>query len=473
MMEDLNEKCGIFGIYGKGMDVSRLAFYGLFALQHRGQESSGMSVADGWKITTHKQMGLVNQAYSADDIKRLKGHIAIGHNRYSTSAGTGILHAQPISTRSRDMKLAHNGNLPSVVELQKFLLSKGIDSVATDRNSDSEMMTDAIGYYMENGRNVTDAITRAFPLFTGAFSVLVATRDTLVAFRDQYGIRPLCMGKLNGGYVFASETCAFATIGAEFIRDVEPGEMISVTDRGVKSFKLAEPKLKLDAFEFVYFCRPDSELMGQSVYDVRHRFGEILFKENPLDVDIVVPVPETAIPVAVGYSKASRIPFEFGLIKNRYIHRTFIEPDQHSRDLGVKLKLNPLPSVLKGKRVALIDDSIVRGTTSRQIVKSLFDSGAKEVHFMASSPPVRFPDFYGIDTPKQKTLIAATKTVKEIEKFLGVDSLHYLTLDGMVEGIGIPANQLNLSCFTGEYPLDILERKTEIEYNQLTRPGQC
>ena len=472
-MEDLNEKCGIFGIYGKDMDVSRLAFYGLFALQHRGQESSGMAVSDGWKVVAHKEMGLVNQAYTEKDIARLKGHIAIGHNRYSTSAGTGILHAQPISSRNGEMMLAHNGNLPSVTALQKFLISKGIDSVKSDRNSDSEMMTDAIGYYMENGRNVTDAITRAFPLFTGAFSVVVSTRDTLVAFRDHCGIRPLAMGKLNGGYVFASETCAFATIGAEFIRDVEPGEMVAVTDRGVKSFKLAPPNQKLDAFEFVYFSRPDSMLMGRSVYEVRHRFGEILARENPLDVDIVVPVPETAIPVAVGYAMASKIPFEMGLVKNRYIHRTFIEPDPHSRDLGVKLKLNPLPGALKGKRVALIDDSIVRGTTSKQIVKSLFDAGATEVHFMASSPPVRFPDFYGIDTPKQKTLIAAIKTVPEIKKFLGASSLHYLSLDGLVEAIGVPKDKLNLSCFNGEYPLDILERKAEIEINQLTRPGTC
>jgi len=268
-------------------------------------------------------------------------------------------------------------------------------------------------------------------------------------------------------------TCAFATIGAEFIREVEPGEMVSITERGLKSFKLAEADQKLDAFEFVYFARPDSQLLGQSIYEVRHRFGEILAKENPLDVDMVIPVPETAIPVAIGYARGANVPFEFGLIKNRYIHRTFIEPDPHSRDLGVKLKLNPLPGVLKGKKIALVDDSIVRGTTSKQIVKSIFDAGAKEVHFMTSSPPVRFPDFYGIDTPKQKTLIAATKTVPEIQKFLGVTSLHYLTLDGLVQGIGLPANKLNLSCFNGEYPLDIIERKAEIEYNQLTRPDKC
>ncbi len=470
MMDELNEKCAIFGIFGKGLDVSRLSFYGLFALQHRGQESSGISVSDGWKIEAHKHMGLVTQAYGEDDIKRLKGHIAIGHNRYSTSAGTGLLHAQPVLSRDGSMALAHNGNLPSVAALEAFLNEKGIP---TKDRTDSEMMADAIGYYMEKGRNVTDAITRAFPLFTGAFSVVVMTKDTLVAFRDHCGIRPLVMGKLNGGYVFASETCAFATIGAEFIREVAPGEMVSVMERGVKSFKLAEPNQKLDIFEFVYFARPDSELLGQSVYQVRRRCGEILAKENPLKVDMIVPVPETAIPVAVGYAAATGIPFEMAIVKNRYIHRTFIEPDPHSRDLGVKLKLIPLPNVLKGKKIALIDDSIVRGTTSAKLVKALFEAGAKEVHFMVSSPPVRFPDFYGIDTPQQAKLIAATKTIGEIGKFLGATSLHYLSLDGLIKATGLPREQLSLSCFNGEYPVDILDRKAEIEYNQLTRPANC
>lgn len=444
------------------MDVSRLAFYGLFALQHRGQESSGIATSNGWKIDVYKNQGLVTQAYSEDIITSLKGHIAIGHNRYSTSEGTGLLHAQPVLSRDGTFTLAHNGNLPSVKALQKFLASK---KIPTAGRTDSELMTDAIAYHLERGATLQQAVTKSYPLFTGAFSIVAMTRDTLVAFRDHCGIRPLSMAKLNGGTVFASETCAFNTIGAKFIREVKPGEMVIVTEKGARSVQLAKPDPKFDIFEFVYFSRPDSELLGQSVYEVRRRCGEILAQESPLKVDMIIPVPETAVPVAVGYSEATGVPFEMALIKNRYIHRTFIEPDQHSRDLGVKLKLIPLPGVLKGKKVIVVDDSIVRGTTSRQIVRAIFEAGAKEVHFIVSSPPIRFPDFYGIDTPKQNKLIAATQTVEEIKKFLGATSLHYLSLDGLVKATGVSRNKLSLSCFTGEYPVDILERKTEIEMN--------
>jgi amidophosphoribosyltransferase len=459
MSDFLGEKCGIFGIFGNNMDVSRLTYYGLFALQHRGQESSGIATSNGWRIDVFKNKGLVTHAYSEENIQALKGHIAIGHNRYSTSEGTGLLHAQPALSRSGDLALAHNGNLPSVVKLQKFLQSK---KILTENRTDSELMTDAIGYYLEQGETLPAAVKKSFPLFTGAFSVVAMTRDTLVAFRDHCGIRPLAMGKLNGGTIFASETCAFSTIGAEFIREVKPGEMVVVTEDEIKSIQLAPSNQKFDIFEFVYFARPDSVLFGRSVYEVRRRCGEILAKENPLKIDIVVPVPETAVPVAVGYAQASGVPFEMAIVKNRYVHRTFIEPDQRSRDLGVKMKLVPLPATLKGKRVGLIDDSIVRGTTSKQIVKALFDAGAREVHFMVSSPPVKFPDFYGIDTPKQEKLIAATHTRKQILDFLGANSLHYLSLAGLVKATTIPRNKLSLSCFTGEYPVDILERKKEL-----------
>ena len=359
-MNEVNEKCGVFGIFGKGLDVSRLAFYGLFALQHRGQESSGIATADGREIRSHKSMGLVNQAYSEEVIEKLTGHIAIGHNRYSTHLGTGLTHAQP-RVIGQKLALAHNGNLPSVTVLLNFLQD---NKVAIEGLNDSELMAEAVAYYMREGQNMPQAVKSAYPLFTGAFSLVIMSQNELVAVRDECGIRPLAMGKLNGGYVFASETCAFHTIGAEFLREVNPGEMVVVSDSGVVSEQIVPANPKLDIFEFVYFARPDSELMGKSVYEVRRRCGVRLAEERKINADIVVPVPETAIPVAVGYAAASGIPLEMALVKNRYIHRTFIQPEQHSRDLGVKLKLTPLPGVLRGKRVIVIDDSIVRGTTS-------------------------------------------------------------------------------------------------------------
>ncbi len=472
-MTELREKCGIFGIFGEGLDVSRLAFYGLFALQHRGQESSGIAVANGAKVRCFKNSGLVTHAYSEEDVKKLTGFAAIGHNRYSTSQGTGLRHAQPfvlsvpaanpskLDTKNweGDLALAHNGNLPSTLALEEFLSAHGVDP---KNQSDSRLMTMAVAYYMEQGQDLATAVQSAYPLFTGAFSLVLLTKDALVAVRDQYGIRPLAIGKLNGGHVFASETCAFNTIGAKFEREVQPGEMVVVTKGGMRSIQLAPPIPRLDIFEFVYFARPDSELLGRSVYEVRRECGRRLAKENKISADMVVPVPETAVPVATGYAEQSGIPFEMALIKNRYIHRTFIQPDQHSRDLGVRLKLTPLPGVLRGKRVVLIDDSIVRGTTSRQLVKAIFEAGASEVHFVVSSPPVKFPDFYGIDTPKQETLIAAKKTNEEIREYLGATSLHYLSLDGLLESIGVPPEELNTSCFTGEYPIDLGERALEV-----------
>ncbi|MCL5666581.1 MAG: amidophosphoribosyltransferase [Patescibacteria group bacterium] len=457
-MLDLNEKCGVFGVYGKGLDVSRLAFYGLFALQHRGQESSGIAVSDGSELDVYKDTGLVTHVYNERIIKSLRGHIAIGHNRYSTSEGTGLAHAQPIIV-NHQLALAHNGNLPSVTALVNFLQDKGVQ---TQGYSDSELMAQAISWHLDSGKTLQEAVTAAFPLFTGAFCVVAMTKDTLVAFRDQYGIRPFAVGKLNGGYVFASETCALKLIGAEFLREVNPGELIVVNEEGLKPTQLVPATPKIDIFEFVYFSRPDSEINGKLVYDVRRNCGLALAKENPVQADIVVPVPETAIPVAIGYSEGTGIPFEMGLIKNRYVHRTFIEPDQHTRDLGVQMKLIPLANVLRGKRVVVMDDSIVRGTTSQKLVKSLFDAGAKEVHMIISSPPVMYPDFYGIDTPKQQKLIASHKTVEEIREYLGATSLYYLSLKGLIESTGLPEENFCTSCFTGEYPIDLKERAKEI-----------
>jgi amidophosphoribosyltransferase len=458
-MDQLGEKCGIFGIYGKGLDVARLTFFGLFALQHRGQESSGIVASDGERLAYHRAMGLVTQVYSEDIIESLSGHIAMGHNRYSTSKTSKIDHAQPIVAGDGLFSFAHNGNLPSTTALEEFLGEKKVD---TDGCSDSALMAKAIQYYYMESHNLETAVLKAYPLFTGAFSLLVMDKTSLIAVRDAYGMRPLSLGKLNGGYVFASETCAFHSMGAEFIREVKPGEIVVADANGLRSIQAAPPTPKFDIFEFVYFARPDSVILGKSVNQVRQNFGRQLAKEYKVEADIVIPVPETGVPVAIGYSHESGIPFEMALVKNRYIHRTFIQPEQHLRDAGVKMKLAALPEVLKGKRVVVIDDSIVRGTTSRQIVKMIFEAGAKEVHFLISSPPVKYPDFYGIDTPKQSDLIAFSKSVKEIQEFLGATSLHFLSYDGMISAIGMPEDLFSTSCFTGKYPIDIKERAKDV-----------
>ncbi|MES2023629.1 MAG: amidophosphoribosyltransferase [Patescibacteria group bacterium] len=461
-MEELKEKCGIVGIYAKNAPVSRLAFFGLFALQHRGQEASGITTSDGDKFYTHKGAGLVSGVYTEEAINSLSGHIAIGHNRYSTSGGTALDHAQPVLDENNYFALAHNGNLPSVKALQEFLSSKNI---LKKGRTDSELIADAISFYLSQGLTLSEAVTKVFPLLTGSFSITMMDKNNMVAIRDAYGMRPMVLGAIGDGYIVASETCALKTIGAEFLREVEPGEMILVNENGLQSIKLAEPTPKHDVFEYVYFARPDSVLSGKLIYDVRKNFGKILARECKVDVDIIVPVPDTATPVAIGYSEASGIPLEMALVKNRYVHRTFIEPDQASRQHSVALKLIPLPEILSGKKIAVIDDSIVRGTTSKRLVEALFKAGAKEVHFLVSSPPVKFPDFYGIDTPKQKDLIASHKTVEEIREFLGATSLCFLSLDGLVESIGLPKDHLSLSFFNGEYPIPLLERAGEVNHD--------
>lgn len=465
-MSELKEKCGIVGIYGKDLPISRLAFFALFALQHRGQEASGITTNDGAKFRTHKGAGLVSQVYTEKTIKKLTGHVAIGHNRYSTSKGGALNHAQPVVNKTASFALAHNGNLPSTKALENFLSSKKI--LKKDRN-DSELMADAVDFYIKEGNSISKAIEKSFPLFTGAFSLVMMTKDTLVAVRDAYGMRPLAIGKLEGGYVVASETCAIQTIGATFLREVKPGEMIIINKNGMKSIQLAPSNPKHDIFEYVYFARPDSVLNGKLVYEARRNFGKVLASEFKKKVDMIVPVPDTAMPVALGYSQASGIPMEMALIKNRYVHRTFIEPDQKSRRNSVALKLIPLPQVLKGKKIVVIDDSIVRGHTCKKLVKTLFKAGAKEVHLLISSPAIRYPDFYGIDIPNQNELIAYGKTEEDVCKFLGATSLHYLSLDGLIKAIGLPKDKLSTSCFTGIYPIDLKERKNEVNYDIPTK----
>ncbi len=460
-MRSIGEKCGVFGIYGRGLDVSRLAFFSLYALQHRGQESSGIASTDGHKIYCYKNLGLVSQVFNEEIIKSLSGHIAIGHNRYSTSSGAGLEHVQPIEVDDSSIALVHNGNLPSVTELINFLNKKDVSITGA---SDSKIITEAIHCLLKEGIEIEKAIEEIFPLMTGAFSILIMNKEKLIAIRDSFGIRPFSIGKLDGGFVFSSETCAFNPIGATFLRDVKPGEMVIVDDQGLRSKQIVTGVQKLDIFEFVYFSRPDSNLLGQSVYEVRKRFGEELAKEYPISADVVIPVPETAFPVAIGYANASGIPFETGLIKSRYIHRTFIEPEQHIREQGVKLKLTAIREVVEGKRVIVVDDSIVRGTTSKQIVKMLFENGAKEVHFLVSSPPVKFPDFYGIDLPNQNDLIAVGKSIDEINKYLGSTSLNYLSYNGLIKATRLDEFSFSTPCFTGEYPIDIKERKDEVSF---------
>ena len=463
MIEEIREKCGIVGIYGKNLPLSRLAFFALFALQHRGQEASGITTSDGKKLHTHKGAGLVAQVYTEKNIvEDLPGHIGIGHNRYSTSGGSALDHAQPVLNLERTFALAHNGNLPSVALLEKFLASK---KALQKNRSDSELITDTIDFYIKEGNSIEASVKKVFPLMTGAFSLVMMDKDNLVAVRDSFGMRPLALGRIDKGYIIASETCALQTVGAVFEREIEPGEMVIINSKGIKSVKLAKATPKHDIFEYVYFARPDSVLNGKLIYEVRKNFGKTLAREFKAKVDIIVPVPDTATPVALGYSEESGIPIEMALVKNRYVHRTFIEPDKKSRRNSVALKLIPLPQILKGKRVAILDDSIVRGNTCKRLVETIFKSGAKEVHLLISSPPVKFPDFYGMDTPNQNDLIASHKTIEEIRKFLGATSLHYLSLEGLIKSIGLPEGHLSTSCFSGVYPIDLKERKDEVNYD--------
>lgn len=460
MEEKLNHKCGIFGVYARGMDVARLTYFGLYALQHRGQESSGIAVSNGKKIVTHKRIGLVAQVYAEDDLKKLRGYIAIGHNRYSTSGGIHDAHMQPVAQPDDIVALAHNGNLPVIEPIKKFLSSHGI---STHGHNDSELMQLLLKFYLVKGMSIEEAVKKSFPLFTGSFCLLILTKDKLVAVRDTFGIRPLSIGKLNGGYVVSSETCAIDTVSAHFVRDVAPGEMVVFSSRGMVSHMLSESKQKLDIFEFVYFARPDSVLLGQRVHEVRKNLGRLLAQEVKVSADVVIPVPDSSIPAAIGFSEESSIPFDFGLVKNRYIGRTFIMPEQRLRDHSVQMKLNPVKSVIEGKRIVVIDDSIVRGTTLKKLVTMLRHAGAKKVHILSSCPPVCFPDFYGIDTPSQKELIASQKTVSEIEKFIGADSLHYLSYKGLISATNLPEEVFCTSCFTGDYPIDIGKQKNYIK----------
>lgn len=448
-----NESCGVFGIYGPGEDVARITFFGLYALQHRGQESAGIVAADGERLIAHTRMGLVAQVFNEEDLLALQGHIAVGHTRYSTTGSSKIHNAQPIVVRTgkSELALAHNGNLVNTASLRDELIDQGFQfRTSTDSEVIARMFNDGVG------GDVVDRIRRAMPRFVGAYSLVVMTRDQLIAVRDPLGVRPLCLGTLNAAWVVASESCALATVGAQYIREVEPGEILVIDQNGIKSLLPAAPAGQATCmFEYIYFARPDSVLNNRLVYLARQEMGRELAREHPADADIVVAVPDSGIPGAIGYAQESKIPFVEGFVKNRYIGRTFIQPDQRIRDIGINLKLNPMPEVLAGKRVVVVDDSIVRGSTTRAIVRLLRESGAREVHLRIHAPPMKHPCYLGVDTARRNELVAARLDVEGIRDHVGADSLGFLSLEGLNRAIKVSGNSLCSGCFTGHYPVPV------------------
>ena len=462
------EACGVFGIYAPGVDVARQAFFALYALQHRGQESAGIATSDGRSAYVHKGMGLVAQVFNEERLKPLKGHLAIGHNRYSTTGSSHLRNAQPylIESMYGPLGVGHNGNLTNAGTLRKQLLERG---VGLSSSSDSEVIVQMLAAPPVSPVSLKpdweDRIRAFMAQAEGAYSLVVLTRDAIYAARDPLGLRPLCLGEVTAkdgrkGYVVASESCALGTIGADFVREVKPGEVLRLDAKGVASFVGAEPTRKpaLCVFEYVYFARPDTLLEGQVIHGVRQRLGAALAKESPVAADVVIGVPDSATPAAIGYAQATGIPFSEGLTKNRYIGRTFIQPDDQLRKAGIHLKFNPLTANLAGRRVILIDDSIVRGNTVGPIVKLIRDAGAKEVHVRVSSPPVRHPCFMGIDMAGHNQLIAHELTVEQIRQHIGADSLAYLSHEAMMKAVmevKKPGCGHCSACFTGDYPLTL------------------
>lgn len=450
------EACGVFAVYAPGEDVARLAYFSLHALQHRGQESAGIAVSDGYTLTVVKSLGLVSQAFKESDLETLQGHLAIGHTRYSTTgSGKAWENAQPmISSIGRTtIALAHNGNLVNTVELRDALKGRGIRFRST---TDSEVITTLIDHFTQEHGSIRAGIRETMKLVRGAYSVVLMSEEAVYAFRDPYGVRPLVLGKMGDSWVIASETCGLDIIGAEFVRDVAAGEMIKLGPNGLESEQaVPAEKPSLCIFEFIYFARPDSVLNDCSLYEARMRMGAAIARSSAVEADMVIGVPDSGVPAAVGYAKESGIPFGEGLVKNRYVGRTFISPSQSLRQQGIRLKLNPLKHVIAGKRLIVVDDSIVRGNTSRKLVALLRESGAAEVHMRITSPPVKWPCFYGIDTDTQEQLIAASKSVDEVRDFIGADSLAYLSVPDMFAATGGSADEYCAACFTGEYPVEI------------------
>jgi len=456
------EECGIFGVYGHGLDVARLTYYGLYALQHRGQESAGIAVGDGSRIQLQKDMGLVSEVFNHEKLNSFHGHLAIGHVRYSTTGASHPLNAQPFVFHSSKgmLGLAHNGNLTNVTELRSRLYSSGSVFQST---TDSEVIVNLIARHSRD--SLVDAIKKSMADIRGAYSILILTEKELIGVRDPNGIRPLCLGRRGNAYILASETCALDTVGAELIRDVEPGEIVVIDRNGLTCHAaISDRKRAYCIFEYIYFARADSRMNGFNINRVRREMGRRLAREYPVEADMVIPVPDSGIAAARGFAAESGIPFEEGLMKNRYIGRTFIQPSQSIRDLGVRLKLNPIRDVLDGKRVVMVDDSIVRGTTSGKIVNMLRECGVKEVHFCISSPPVIKPCFYGIDISSEEELIASRKPLEEIREFIGADGLHYLSLEGLLDIFGEEKKNFCTACFSGDYPVEIPKAQDRDKY---------
>jgi amidophosphoribosyltransferase len=453
--EGLHEACGVFGVYAPGEDVARLTFFGLYALQHRGQESAGIATGDGEALHVYRDMGLVSQVFTEETLQDLRGHIAVGHTRYSTTGSSRVENAQPIVVEADDQALAvaHNGNLVNTPDVLAELLRRHQD--LRGATTDSELIALLAASLPEGGwPQRIGAIT---PLLQGAFSLVMASPTQLIGLRDPLGVRPLVLGRLDHGWVIASETCAFGTIGADYVRDVEPGEMVVIDEHGVSTEQVAEVRRRaLCIFEFIYFARPDSVLDQREVYLARERMGRALAREHPVEADVVIPIPDASVPAAIGYAREAGIPFHEGLIKNRYIGRTFIQPDQRLRERGVQLKFNPLRHVLDGKRVVVVDDSIVRGTTTPLVIAMLRKAGAREVHVRVSAPPMRHPCYLGLDTARREDLIAAQiEDVDEIGRAIGADTLGYLSLEGLHWAVDLSSDRLCSACFTGDYPLQV------------------
>jgi amidophosphoribosyltransferase len=445
------EECGVFAVYGNE-DAARVTFFGLFALQHRGQESAGINTADGCLVCGHKGMGLASEVFHEDILSKLPGHLAIGHVRYSTTGSSIISNAQPflVHHAGEHYALGHNGNLINAHALRAELEEKGSIFQST---MDSEVIFHLMAHYLKDG--FEEALTKALAQVEGSYSIVMLTKDKVVAARDPRGFRPLSLGQLDGGWVIASETCAFDLLSARYVRDVEPGEILIIDHTGIKSLT-PFPKVRPAhcIFELIYFARPDSQVFGQNVYMCRKRLGHSMAKEYKPDVDIVMPFPDSGTYAALGYAEESRIPFEMGMIRNHYVGRTFIQPSQPMRDFGVRVKLNPVRPLLAGKRVMIVEDSIIRGTTSRNRVRNLRESGVKEIYMAVSCPPTKYPCPYGIDFSSKGELIAAQKEyVQAVAEFIGLDGLHYLSLEGMVEATGMDSDSFCLACYTGKYPL--------------------
>ncbi len=447
------EECGVVGLYTPDQEAARVAFFALFALQHRGQESAGIAVGDAGRVRMEKGMGLVSQVFDEDVLRGMPGKLAVGHTRYSTTGASVLRNAQPVYCQSLigDIAVAHNGNLINAAEIREQMEKEG---EKFDSTSDSEVIARLIVRHLGDGPE--HAVAHTMRRITGAYSVTVLTPTMVIGFRDPNGIRPLSVGRVGTGYMAASETCAFGPVGGTAERDLEPGEMVILDKDGMRFAQGAPTARKaMCLFEFIYFARPDSSMYGTLLYAARQRMGEALAREHPADADIVVPVPDSGIPAALGFSQESGLPYVEGLIKSRYIHRTFIQPDQKMRQSGVRMKLTPLKPHIEGKRLVLVDDSIVRGTTTQQIVHLMFEAGAKEVHVRITAPPIQFPCFYGIDMATRKELIAARMSTEEIRAHLGATSLGYLSIPGAVAAVGQDEQSFCLACFNGDYPISV------------------